>query len=190
MLRPKLVALALAGIMALVGFAGCTGGEGDNAPSPMPTHLPVVTEAPDLRATVSPATVASTRTPVADIWTQLVTIPERNAEVEAHYVAVVTLTIECGLPESIYNRVENDPDILAGIDRQLEAYEVLIEAQEEAQAVDFDNPGTEGYETLFRFLSAHNELQRANRELLTIEKAIYESHGCPMPPNPDWMTGL
>ena len=58
MIRPKLIALALAGIMTLAGLAGCTGGEDGNTPSLVPTHSPVGTEAPDPRSTMLPASTA------------------------------------------------------------------------------------------------------------------------------------
>ena len=283
MIRPKLIALASAGILTLATFAGCVGEDKPTA-TLAPTHTPIVTEAPDPGATMPPASTISaqiardptstpsgimpidqdalktvvaeptataaptptqpwptrvpiptitwrptplptgtytfvtptpwptrvplptairptftpraTRVPVAtvtpavDIWTQLAAMPQRGAEVYAHYDLVINLIVECGLPESVLDQVESDPDILAGVDLQMNAYQVLIEVQAEARTVDFDNPGAEGYETLFRLLSAYNEYYRTNRELLTIEKAIYESHDCPMPPNPDWMAAL
>ena len=56
--QPKLIALALAGIVTLAGLAGCAGGEGANNPSSVPTRSPVDTESPDPTATVSVASAA------------------------------------------------------------------------------------------------------------------------------------
>ena len=63
--NPKLVALALAGVLTLAAFAGCVGG-GGNAPSPAPTNTAIVSEAPDPRPTVSPfVPLTSTANPTA-----------------------------------------------------------------------------------------------------------------------------
>ena len=79
MIRPKLIALALAGILTIAGSAGCTGRDSP-AETSAPTNTAIVTEAPDTTPTIPPTSVVTqTSTVTIDNLLKVVAPPSPTA---------------------------------------------------------------------------------------------------------------